>query len=372
MKISESIIKLLIEENEVSINGFGIFRTEMTNATIHPITKEVTPPQKKVVFERYKQTNSLRFEHVVASDNNVDIDEARKQINEVFGKYNSDLQIYRKIIVEGFASLKLNTDDTIDVIVEENIIFDKEFFAFPSFQINTPKVETMEDNTKNPDSVEEQKPILTTEPIIQPPVDDGVISEQKEAQAPKKKKSWIWLILLLIILGGIGTAGFLFKDKIIEVFNGGSSKIEVKVEEKELVVKEEQKVIEEIIDTVPQVVEEVAIVEEVKPEVVKTKKSNSGGANNYVKPVDISKLSYAPVGGGKYYVIAGSFKLIENAATLVAQLIKQGYNPVVIEKNEQGLIRVAYKPGFDTERLARDFADDLYENKNLLPWIVKF
>ena len=50
MKISDSIIKLIIEDNEATIPGFGIFKTENINASIHPITKEVTPPHKKLSF----------------------------------------------------------------------------------------------------------------------------------------------------------------------------------------------------------------------------------------------------------------------------------------------------------------------------------
>ena len=90
-------------------------------------------------------------------------------------------------------------------------------------------------------------------------------------------------------------------------------------------------------------------------------------------PVDLSSIVYAPQNGQKFYVIAGSFKSLNNAARQVEQLKKQGYsNPVVIGKNQEGLIRVAYKQGFDTERAARDFADELYENKGEFPWIFKY
>jgi cell division septation protein DedD len=147
----------------------------------------------------------------------------------------------------------------------------------------------------------------------------------------------------------------------------------IKGEEKVIVKKEKGEEIEVVVEeqqidyyeenSTPEEAYEEPIVEETQPAV-----TNTGSASN----VDLSKLVYAPKNGQKYYVIAGSFKRIYNAANLVSQLEKKGYNPVVMAADEKGFIRVAYKPGFDTERTARDLADDLYENKNELPWILKY
>ncbi len=374
MRISDSIIKLLIEDNEATVGGFGVFKTEMINASIHPITKDVTPPNKKIVFFHNVQATSFRFDQVFAAENNLQIEDAVNHIKDIVKQFNDNLSEFRKVDIVGFASLKMNLDDLFDVITEENIIFDKDFFALPSFQINSnPKADNMEENIHSSASQEDVKPIIPivvpsqTPPIIIDPVDDKPIEEEKP---PKKKNSWIWILILLLLIGGIGVAGFIFKDKIIDIYNNHFSKVEV--EQKETVVAETPEVIEEFVDTTSQEVIDTIAIEPVKPEVVIPVKTNKGNSSNYVKPVDLSKIVYAPKGAAKYYVIAGSFKIIDNAATLVAQLMKKGYDPVVIEKNEQGLIRVAYKPGFDTERLARNFADDLYENKNLLPWIVQF
>lgn len=378
MKISDSIIKLIIEDNEATIPGFGIFKTENINASIHPITKEVTPPHKKLSFSFYDKAVSSKFERVFASENNLQIDDAILKIKEIVEQFIQELKLYRKTNIIGFATVKLNVDDSYDVIPDENVVFDKDYFALPSFQINqNSNSEIMEEHIdkSSQEEKEEIKPITIApdisqnKPVVNQTTNDKPVDNE---EPPKKKKSWIWILIIILFIGGIGVAGYIFKDKLLEVYHNTFSKVEVKVEKKDTVITETVEVVEEVIDTTIQQVVDTIVKEEIITETVKPVKTNNGNSVNYVKPVDISKIVYAPKGAGKFYVIAGSFKIIENAATLVAQLKKKGYDPVVIEKNEQGLIRVAYKPGFDTERLARDFADDLYENKNLLPWIVQY
>ena len=53
----------------------------------------------------------------------------------------------------------------------------------------------------------------------------------------------------------------------------------------------------------------------------------------------------------RYYVIIGSFRLIEGARTWKADMVRKGFNPEILE-NESGLFRVSVG-GYDDERAAR-------------------
>ncbi len=54
----------------------------------------------------------------------------------------------------------------------------------------------------------------------------------------------------------------------------------------------------------------------------------------------------------KYYVIIGSFKVLENAKNYKTQLIEEGFTPVLLE-NENGLYRVSVS-AYNDEQPARD------------------
>ena len=62
----------------------------------------------------------------------------------------------------------------------------------------------------------------------------------------------------------------------------------------------------------------------------------------------------------KYYIIAGSFKSLENAKIKAIQLIKEGYEGTILESTTNGMFRVCYKSYYEKEDA---FADALKVNK---------
>lgn len=372
MKISPSIIKLLIEDNEVSIRGFGKFYKELQNASIHPITKEVTPPYQKLLFDKNKISNPEKFENLISIENNISIEEAQNAVKTTVSQLEENLRATRKVDIDDFVELKLNIDESFDVIIKKNVIFDKEYFSLPSFQIQNKPIDppAMEENNTISNNIQpEEKPV---ENVENQTIETAETVQENPTDTKKKKSPIALIVILLLLFGGLGTAGYLFQDDILKLIKG-EEKTTV-VENKETEVVDE---VEPIIDEYQEdFVDETPIVDEpyVEPTpVVETKPVHTQVSNTSSAPsVDLSSLVYAPKNAGKFYVIAGSFKRIHNAANLVSQLKKQGYNPVVLEADEKGLIRVSYKPGFDTERAARDLADELYEKKNELPWIHKY
>lgn len=360
MKIASSILKLLIEDNEVSIRNFGKFYKEIENAGIHPITKEVSPPSKKMMFTRVTGSNPERFEDLLAIENNISLEEAKSKLQLMVNEFNASLKTDRKLEIEDFADIKSNIDESFDVVVKKSVIFDKDFFLLPSFQIQNKPIE--------PQAMEENNNVSNEHKLEESPVEKNENQEVQTAEIPpeekKKKPSVLWVLIIFLFIGALLTLGYLYQDDIMKMIKGDEKAVVEKKEmdKDEVVVEEpEEDYYEE--NSTPEEPYEEPIVEETQPVIVNTAPAPT---------VDLSKLVYAPKNGGKYYVIAGSFKRIYNAANLVSQLEKKGYNPMVMAADEKGLIRVAYKPGFDTERKARDLADELYENKNELPWILKY
>ena len=59
----------------------------------------------------------------------------------------------------------------------------------------------------------------------------------------------------------------------------------------------------------------------------------------------------------RFYVIIGSFRSIDNARQYNVDLVRKGFNPVILE-NEEGLFRISVG-GYDDERAARTRIADI-------------
>lgn len=70
-----------------------------------------------------------------------------------------------------------------------------------------------------------------------------------------------------------------------------------------------------------------------------------------VKVVDNADVSVY-----SYYVILGSFKILDNAKNFRAQLINEGFKPVILE-NESGLFRVSVSSNNDEQTVREKIAE---------------
>lgn len=363
--IIQSALKILIDTDSLTINGFGVLYKTKKASYVHPITKEVAPPQKVLNFKKDTTQTCEKLGKLYAQENNITEIEAQERIANWVKDINEQLSSYKHAKIEGLGSIKQKHDDTFELILQEGVVFDKEFFGLASFTINTSPIHNeMEDNN------------LTNNELDNTNVETA---EQLNEETPKKKKrAWIWILIILLIIAALVFVGYFFQDEIKEFFQASD------VDEEMVINKDNDVDVDESIgETATALVddmeedffeEDFVEEEEVVAEPVYAEPAPAPAQRTYTPaPVDLSSIVYAPQNGQKFYVIAGSFKSLNNAARQVEQLKKQGYNnPVVIGKNQEGLIRVAYKQGFDTERAARDFADELYENKGEFPWIFKY
>ncbi|MBS2098600.1 SPOR domain-containing protein [Carboxylicivirga linearis] len=86
------------------------------------------------------------------------------------------------------------------------------------------------------------------------------------------------------------------------------------------------------------------VTEEAKPKVKETPKPKDIVVKEEkVKAVDTTEDEVF-----KYYVIIGSFKVLDNAKNYKTQLIEEGFTPVILE-NENGLYRVSVSAYNDEE-----------------------
>lgn len=89
-----------------------------------------------------------------------------------------------------------------------------------------------------------------------------------------------------------------------------------------------------------------------QPKATNTKASKQQAIAVKEERVTVIQEEGKPIEAGKYYVIMGSFKVLENAQKFKTHLIIDHYNPIMLQ-NEDGLYRVAVGT-FSQEQPARD------------------
>jgi cell division septation protein DedD len=375
IKIEEIILAIIQDQKKIYLKNIGTLYVEKSGASIHPVTHEITPPHSILMFDRTLSGVPKELTNRMALVNNITIAQAEEIVSQYLDIIQNTLHNTRTFTINNICIVEKKPDDSYTVLLNDSVIIDKNDIGLKQIQsevVNTKSTPIQEPTIQEPKKeitkMEEQNKTENTPPLNTPEVPNQ----------PKKKGKGVWLVIIFILLAASGIMGYLFKDDILSILNNEkpsatttdtTSKVTAPetptqdVATTETTPEASQAEVKETVVNEPEKTVETAVVE--TP--VKVKKSN-----NTEEKADLSVIVYAPKNAGKYYVIAASFKDLGNASKGIKQLKKKGYNPVVIDKNEQGLYRVAYKAGYDTERLARDFADDLYEKQNLDPWIVKY
>jgi cell division septation protein DedD len=389
--IEEIILSLIQDQKRVFLTGVGQFSVERHSASIHPVTHEMTPPHSILEFSKAATGDDDQLINAVRVAHNISFEDAYEKVNQYLAIIRNTFSNTKSFSIDRVCTVKEVGQEAYIVIPFEGVVLDKNDIGLTDIKTT---VQTAPKVTEVPQPVapipvvtpipvsESKTEVIKPEPIImeeqniqneptQPEVPTQPEFTEEPKPAKKKNRKGVWIFIILLLFAIMGVVGYLFKDDIMTIM--ACKRAEVKTDTTSVVVQKTDSVVKEVLvtsDTAvtsePAVVETEPVVEQPAVQQTVRKKVNTG------EKADLSVVVYAPKDGGKYYVIAMSFKSIENASKGVKQLKRKGYNPVVIDKNEQGLYRVAYKPGYETERLARDFADELYEKQNLDPWIVKY
>jgi hypothetical protein len=377
MNIEEIILKLIQEQKKVFLKNIGQLTVEKSSATIHPVTHEITPPCSILVFSRSTAGDEKLLINQIAKEYNISIEQADDKANQYLKIIQNTFNNTGVFTIDNLCTVEKKMDDSFVVQLLNQVIIDKNDIGLKQVktEVVIPKTVKIQEQVIQEQVIKEtQKENIKMENQNTP---KNIPAENKNPQSEpeqKKKGKGVWLIIVLLLLVAAGVVGYIFKDDLMKIFVAEKSVKPAETTSPAVTDSTStQTTNEAIVDTTTKKEAVAEVAPEVKEKVapVETVKNTNSNVTVSEKP-DLSNIVFAPKNAGKFYVIAMSFKDLGNASKGVKKLKKQGYNPIVIEKNEQGLIRVAYKPGYETERLARDFADELYEKKNLDPWIVKY
>lgn len=334
MNIEKDIIYLLTIQDKVVLAGFGYFSTEQVPAEIHPVHHTFGAPSKKVLFTPDAGNFDSSLVNYLCTAYNTPKAETINIVNNFVSEIMSNIEKAGRHLFEGFGVLSKNDDGSYNFELNSDVNLSAEAFGMENF--SSP-------------AIKREKPEPTP-------------------SAPKKKKSKAWLVILIlfvIIAGAAVASWFVFPDyakKAVyyaesqyysikeKVFPKGT-KSESKDELKDKKVSNEkkskkkdvknifEKAVNEVVDTLDKALKKDTLQENTKELPAK---------NN--PPITPNTNTPPQTGSKMYYIVAGSFKSMENGQKYVNDLKNKGYpNALMLDNPQNGFYTVAYSAYADKQ-----------------------
>ena len=285
MHFSTYISDLLYRYECVIVPGFGAFLAHRVSAHYDETTQAFFPPKKRISFNAQLQENDGLLANYIASAERLSYEDALLQVQEFGLQIQQKLDAEERVYVDKIGTLTRNEAGKISFEPEAKTNYLTEAFGLASYNARPVSREVL---TQQAEAIEEKAPIHIT---------------------PERRSSgWMkYAAVGLLTIGLSGSLGFLYFKDIADHNFAEKQKAESQVEN----------TIQHATFTIDNPLPAVTL--------------------NAFKPK------------GNYHIVAGAFRIPENAETRVNQLREAGYKARTIGKNKYGLHQVVY--GSYTDRI---------------------
>jgi nucleoid DNA-binding protein len=326
-------IKELILTNEcVILPQFGGFITKYRPAKIDPGKKILAPPSKEIEFHRELKRDNGLLVNYIARKNKTFNTRARRLVEDFVNEINGRLDSGEKVVFEGLGTFvkDINSGEVLFYS------FSDENYLIDSYGLMNLELDDLEKTGTIDDSG-----------IRTPPV-----------KIINRKQTGFWIaasviiiILLLILMVPLTDSNYLYNLNFGFLVAGKSDSLRNKENEKivfgkrKIVKQDSVKNLEQIIDNA-------------------TKKEVALFYSEPEKKYDEDIISQT----NKYYLVAGSFKRLDNARKLKTDLLNHGYNPQILQ-TKNGYYRVTLS-SFDNRNIAIRELERIRKDLNRTVWIL--
>ncbi len=284
MKIEHYISQLLYRYQCVTVPGFGAFLTEFQSAQLDESSHSFYPPKKMVSFNPFIKNNDGLLANHLAEAEKIPYEAAVNIIQNEVTNWKAKIQEYGSFSVKNIGDFSLNPERNIVFIPMDQINYLKESFGLNSFVSPAVKREIQREVYKEEvEKLEEAAPIIFT---------------------PEKKKNYSFLKYAAVFVFAAGTSGFF-----------GLKYYNQKIEEDTLLV---------------------------RANVQKKVNQKIQEATFYISNPLPSVTLTIPSDKLPYHVVAGVFRVEDNAEKAYQTLLKLGFKAKRLSPNKHGLFPVLY------------------------------
>ena len=307
MSIATHIHDLLYRYECIILPGFGAFITQRQSARVVEETNEFYPPQKTVAFNRQLEKNDgLLANHLVEVEK-ISYLHAVEKLEYFVQDLQRLLQENKVLDLPNIGSFTLGEDDKLLFEPAARTNYLKDAFGLSAF---TSEEILREKYKKQAQAMEEKAPVAFT---------------------PERRTSRKYLKYAAVGLLAIGLSGFT-----------GLNFYSHKVNQHNLA--EQQKAASQLENQIQQAT---FVIDNPLPAVT----------------FNVSKQS------GNFHIVAGAFRMEENAAVKVAQLKEEGYKARKIGANKYGLHQVVYA-SYESRTAALKALRDIKVSSNPGAWLL--
>nr|WP_298792957.1 SPOR domain-containing protein [uncultured Allomuricauda sp.] len=311
MRIESYIEKLLFDYNCVVVPGFGAFLAHGKSAELDSVTNTLIPPTKTVSFNAQLSKNDGLLVSHIAKEKHLGYEELLEEVENVAESWKKRLEQGESIDLFGIGKLSLNRDHRIQFEPENKINFLTSSFGLSAFAATPIQREVLKEEVEE---LEEKVPFIIT-------------PEKREESSFRPWLKYAAVILLAISLGSTSYRAY---DEL---------------QQKQVTVQQDAQ------EEVSRLIQEATFFESAPLEL----------------PALNIKITKKKL--GKHHVIAGAFRVEQNAEKKVAQLKKKGFNAFYLGTNKFGLHQVAYD-SFENPKEALKFLRRVKRTESPDAWLL--
>ena len=311
MRIEGYISTLLYNHNCVVVPGFGAFLAHTTSSQIDSPSNRISPPLKSISFNAQLNTNDGVLVSHIAQEKKLDYDSLLGEIENVGHGWNTRLNNGEQIELFGIGKLWLNNAGKIQFQPENKINYLTSSFGMDSLSAISIQREVLK---------EEVAELENTIPFI-------ITPEKRETGSFRPWLKYAAVALLMVSLGFTGYRAY-------EQYENH------------------------------QVVSQEDAQKEVRRLIQEATFFNSDPIELPAVNITLNKKK-----SGKHHVIAGAFRVQQNAEKKIAQLKRQGYNSRYLGVNPYGLHQVTYD-SFENPKEALTFLRKVRNTESPDAWLL--
>ena len=330
MSIVKYIIEILKDEGKLIVSGLGRFTIEYKATTIHPIEHTFTPPEKIIVFESLALDDDL-LALKISEKENISVDEASNIIKIFSDRLILDIQKGKLAGIEGFGVFSLTTDNLIN-FVSETTFFSDEEFGLSGF--TSPAIVRSEFKDKAAMNIQKTK--------------------DEKIRRSKRNRKYVAIIASVVVVTALIFVVF-FTDIFRNYLYNNDVTSDLKTD-KALIANETHTPVRFVTKDSVNVID--------TTDVKNTPSSEVKETDN----VPVNKNSQE---ANQYYLVAGSFKLEENANKSILKLKDKGYNNAGIIRQSKNGMYIVYYGAYITKEDASKALQQIIKVENRDSWILK-
>jgi nucleoid DNA-binding protein len=311
MRIDSYIEKLLFDYNCVVVPGFGAFLAHGKSAEIDVTTNTLIPPSKTISFNAQLSKNDGLLVSHIAKEKKLGYEELLQEVEEVSRSWKNKLEKGESIELFGVGKLWYNREQRIQFQPENRTNFLTSSFGLSAFSATPIQREVLKEEVEE---LEEKIPFIIT----------------PEKREQTSFRPWLKYAAVLFLAVSLGVTSYRTYGDL---------------QQKQVAVQQDAQ------EQVSRLIQEATFFE-------------SDPLELPALNLDVTKKKL-----GKHHVIAGAFRMEENAEKRVEELKNKGFNAFYLGINKYGLHQVAYD-SFDDPKEALTFLRKVKTSESRDAWLL--